>query len=505
MTFRKWMFWAGTLALLPAQFRAQTPATGSRDLVITVGKSVLVDSPNVIQRVAVANGDLAEVVAVAPREVLVNAKAVGETSLIVWEQGGARLFFDVTVVGSETRIDAVRREMVSEKGDENVTLSMVGDTVFLRGTVPDLTAASRAVTIASTIGRPVNLLRVTIPKTDAQILLKVKFADVDRTALKQLGMNLFSNNPKLGGASSTGQFSPPTPTPPSANGGPLGPFNLTNALNILLFRPDIDLGATIQALQTNNLAEILAEPSILAINGHSASFLAGGEFPYPVLQGAVGLGAVTIQFREYGVRINFTPQITPRGTIKLTVAPEVSSLDYSNALVFQGFTIPALANRRMQTEIELSDGQSFAIAGLLNKNDTETLSKVPGLGDIPVLGRLFKSRSINKTDSELLVMVTPEVVQPIPQGKPRPDLKMPGAFLPPNTSDKSPQSPGTDVTGPAPPAPTASIPVEQLIQSTQPPTGQQQAPVQFTQPTTPAQNPPTAPAPAPVKPQQEER
>src|SRR5262249_2398790 len=152
---------------------------------------------------------------------------------------------------------------------------------------------------------------------------------------------------------------------------------------------DINLGATIQALQSKNLLQILAEPNVLAINGHNASFLAGGEFPYPTLQGGGGgLGAVTISFREFGVRINFTPTITPRGTIKLDVTPEVSSLDYANGLVFQGFTIPGLSTRRVQTQIELEDGQSFAIGGLLDNRDTETFAKIPGLGDIPFIGKL---------------------------------------------------------------------------------------------------------------------
>ena len=198
----------------------------------------------------------------------------------------------------------------------------------------------------------------------------------------------------------------------------------------------------------------------------TASFLAGGEFPYPTLQGGGGgLGAVTIQFREFGVRINFTPVITPRGTIRLQVTPEVSSLDFANGLVFQGFTIPALSTRRVQTEIELEDGQSFVIGGLLDNRATETLSKIPGLASIPLLGKLFRSRSISKNNTELLVMVTPELVRPIPRGQPVPDVKMPKPFLN-GTRPRSPQTPGMDVTGPVPDKPpTETVPVEQLIQS----------------------------------------
>src|SRR5262249_54165278 len=193
------------------------------------------------------------------------------------------------------------------------------DSVFLRGIVPDLTAADRAMAIASTLGKTVNLLRVNVPATDAQILLKVRFADVDRSAAQQLGINFFStgagNTP---GSVSTGQFSPPTPQLSSSGNTSSTTFTLAQALNIFMFRPDLNIGATISALQSRNLLQILAEPNVLAINGHSASFLAGGEFPFPTLQGGgAGLGAVTIQFREFGVRIKFTPTVPPRGSIRL--------------------------------------------------------------------------------------------------------------------------------------------------------------------------------------------
>jgi pilus assembly protein CpaC len=253
---------------------------------------------------------------------------------------------------------------------------------------------------------------------------------------------------------------------------------------------------------------------VLAINGKSASFLAGGEFPYPTLQGGGGgLGAVTIQFREFGVRINFTPVITPRGTIRLQVTPEVSSLDFANGLVFQGFTIPALSTRRVQTEIELEEGQSFVIGGLLDRRVTEQLSKIPGLGDVPLLGKLFTSRTLNKTNTELLVMVTPQLVRPIPKGQSAPEIKMPRKALEAEYTT-SPQNPGMDVTGPVPVKPPAdTIPVEQLLQNQKalPGASQQQGapqiqfvpmltppgqPPQPASPPTPAAPPPSAAAPA---------
>jgi pilus assembly protein CpaC len=496
-----------TLILLSAAIvyaQPPPPATGARDLMVTSGKSVLVDSPAIIERVSVANGDVAEAVAITPREVQVNGKTPGETSLIIWQQGGNRLIFDLTVHRNDARLDAIRREISREVGDENVNLDLEGETVFVRGTVKNLTEADRTMAIAATLGKPINLLKVTVPGTDTQILLKVRFMDVDRSYLRQAGINLFSTGAtNTIGTVSTGQFSSPQVTTNGAGGA--ATFAIGQALNLFLFRPDLNLGATIAALQGKNLLQILAEPNVLAINGRPASFLAGGEFPFPTLQGGgAGLGAVTIQFREFGVRLNFTPTVTPRGTLHLTVAPEVSSLDFANGLVFQGFTIPALNTRRVSTEMELEDGQSFAIGGLLDNRDTETWNKIPALGDIPFFGRLFRSRQANKSNTELLVLVTPEIVRPIPAGQPRPGLTYPSDFLEPNTSNQPPQTPPISVTGPvAPKTQPAPIPVEELIRSMQPAAQTSQQPqIQFVPvPLMPQQNlPPTAPAPAPPKP-----
>jgi len=458
---------------------------------------VLVDSPAQIERIAVSNGTLAEAVAITPREILVNGKAVGQTTMIVWQQGGNRLFFDLNVQRNENHLDAIKRQMAQEMGGDNVTLDLEEDTVFLRGTVADVTTADRAVTIASTVGKPVNLLRVKVPDTEAQILLKVRFADVDRSTSNQLGISFAGSGNNTTVATSTGQ--------PGVTAGTNGVVTLAQALNVFLFRPDLNVGAAIQALQAKNLLQILAEPNLLTINGHQASFLAGGEFPYPTLQGGGGgLGAVTISFREFGVRINFTPVVTPRGTIKLDVTPEVSSLDFANGLVFQGFTIPALSTRRVQTQIELEDGQSFVIGGLLDNRDTESMSKIPGLGDIPFLGKLFRTRSIAKSNTELLVLVTPEIVRPMPKGSPRPELNYPAAFLPPNTSSTPPQTPGMAVTGQVPlQTPPGTMPVEQMIklQNSQPQASQPAGPVQYVPvpmmaapvtPATPGATPPPA-------------
>ncbi len=199
--------------------------------------------------------------------------------------------------------------------------------------------------------------------------------------------------------------------------GTLGLFGLNNLLNIFLFRPDANLGVTIRALEQNNLLEILAEPNVLAIDGSEASFLAGGEFPFPVVQGGGDFSAVTIVFKEFGVRLRFTPNVQEDGTILLKVVPEVSALDFANALSISGFLVPALSTRRAETEVALRDGQTFAIAGLIDNRLSEIASKIPFLGDIPIIGNLFKSRAKNHSTTELLVLVTPQIVKPLEPGE----------------------------------------------------------------------------------------
>jgi pilus assembly protein CpaC len=451
------------------QATAEGDQESPNELSVTVGKSLIVSTTQTIERISVGYGDVAEATAVGPREVLVNGKAPGQTSLIVWQQGGNKLFFDLLVrpnhfVAGE-RVDAVRREIRKELPGDKINLSFENDTVFLRGSVKDLTSADRAAAIAGTLGKTVNLLYVSVPPPEAQILLKVRFASVDRSVSQELGLNLISTGAtNTIGRITTGQFSPPPVTTPA--GGP-ATISLSDALNIFLLRPDLNLAATIRAFEGRGLVEILAEPNVLAFNGRQASFLAGGEFPYPTIQGGVsgGVPAVTIAFREFGVRINVIPTISPRGTIRLEVAPEVSALDFSGGISFQGFTIPALTVRRVHTDIELAAGQSFAIGGLLDNRLTETVDKVPGLGDIPILGRLFKSRSLRRDNTELLVLITPELVRPLPAGQPLPGLNYPGSFLPAN-SKTLPRTPGMEITGAVPVTPSEeTVPVEQLIQS----------------------------------------
>jgi pilus assembly protein CpaC len=467
--------WVALVPHIAACLVASSPAPGQtiaptpRVLSMTVGKSAVVSTQQTIERVAVGFGDVAEAMAAGPNEVLVSGKAPGSTSLIIWQQGGSKAFFDVNVLPnsflSNTRLEGVRNEIDKELPGQSISINVENDTVFLRGKANDLTSAGRAVSIASTLGKVVNLLYVSVPEGERQILLKVRFASLDRSQSNELAVNLFSTGgANTIGRTSTGQFSAPGfPTNPLPN-NPLAPFVFSDLLNIFLFRRDINLGATIKALEAKNLIQVLAEPNVLAKNGREASFLAGGEFPYPIVQssGATGIPVVTIQFHEFGVRLNFVPTITPRGTIHLKVAPEVSALDFANGLSVQGFNIPALSTRKVDTEVELGDGQSFAIAGLLDKRLTDSFSKMPLIGDLPVLGKLFQSKSTARSNTELLVIVTPELVNPMPAGAPPMELPFPKQFMESGPASGV-QTPGPGRTGPPPALPEKSMPVEKLI------------------------------------------
>ena len=444
----------------------------ANDLSVTVGKSVVLDLARPIKTIVVGLGDFAEASAVSPTQVLVNGKAPGETSLILWDSSGARQFFNVTVrpstYASRDQLEGLRRQLRTELPGQEVSVTSEGGNVYLRGTVNDLNSSSRAVLIASTGGKVVNLLNVKVPAAERQILLKVRFASVDRNKERQLGINLFSTGfGNTIGTITTGQFNPPTVTIPSAGAPPT--TTITNSLNLFAFYPGINLGATVEALETRGLLESLAEPNILAQNGKQASFLAGGEYPFPMVQGAGvgGSGAVTIAFKEYGIRMNFIPTITPRGTIRLQVSPEVSALDFGNAVQIAGFVEPAITVRRVKTEVELADRQSFAIGGLLDNTENETFSKIPFLGDIPILGKFFNSMQRTKNNTELIVIVTPEIVSPVPEGTDIALPRMTQPFLPPNSN--TPMHTPDAKAGEAAAAP-ATMPVEQLIESMKPET-----------------------------------
>jgi len=409
---------------------------------LLVGRSIVISSPTRIKRVSLADPNIAEAIVVSPTQVVVNGKTPGGVSLLLWDESDQSQAFEVSV---DIDVLGLSQKIHEVFPSEPVQVETSRDVVMLSGRVSSAAVADKILEVVKSATPKVTSL-MQIPVAPAgQILLQVRFAEVDRTALSQLGINILSTGAgKTIGNITTGQFgglSSPKITDIFPVKGPqpvAGEIftteqTITDVLNIFLFNPNIHLGAVIKALQAKDLLQILAEPNVLTESGKEASFLAGGEFPFPILQSSAGGGfaGITIQFKEFGVRLNFTPTLTADGRIHLKVRPEVSSLDFSQALTLQGFVIPALSTRRVESEMDLSDGQSFAIAGLVDNRVTEQLSKIPGIGDIPVLGKLFRSRSLNKTRNELLIVVTPRVVQPVAADKAPHGPEFPAPFLEP--------------------------------------------------------------------------
>ncbi|MGH9673855.1 MAG: type II and III secretion system protein family protein, partial [Bryobacteraceae bacterium] len=348
---------------------------------------------------------------------------------------GQRTFYSISV---EHNLEPIRKLLKDTFPSEDIRVQAARDSVTLTGQVSHAQVSERAAALVASLSKTViNNLTAAPTAVDKQILLRVKFAELNRTRSQAIGVNLLStgalNTP---GRITTGQFAAPSPTNltgtiPGQIQGTSSNFTIADALNVFAFRPDLNLAAFVRALQSEGALQILAEPNLVTTNGKEASFLVGGEFPVPVLQGGANAGAVTIQFREFGIRLSFNPALTTNKTIKMFVRPEVSTIDLANAVSFSGFTIPALATRRMETNIELGEGQSFVIAGLIDDRVSETMAKVPGLASIPILGVLFKSREERKSKSELVVMVTPEIVNPLNPGDPKPIPSMPREFMVP--------------------------------------------------------------------------
>jgi pilus assembly protein CpaC len=401
---------------------------GPEDVRLTVGKSIVIDYPADIARISTSNADIADASPVTGREVLVHGKSFGTVTLVVWSKAGQRNFYNITV---EQNLEPLRRLLRETFPAEDIHVQSSRDSLSLTGHVSNKDMADRAAALAIPFAKQVvNDLQVADAPAEKQILLRIKFAELDRSASNQFAVNLLSTGAtNTIGSVSTGQSGSTTPS--TIGGGQPTTFSISNALNIFAFRPDLNLGAFIQALEQRNILQTLDEPTLVTSDGKEASFLVGGEFPIPVLQGGANSGAVTIQFREYGVRLTFTPVITGHNNIRLHVKPEVSALDYTNALSFNGFTIPALSSRKMETNIELGEGQSFVIAGLIDRQVTETLSKIPVLSSLPILGNLFKSKAFDRSNTELVVMVTPEITMPLEPGDTKPMPTMPRDFLVP--------------------------------------------------------------------------
>ncbi len=424
--------WA--LAASAALAQQQSSPTGN-EIPLVVGKSIVLDIPDEIQRVAITNDAVADAIAISTREVLINANQEGVTTLVLWSRAGDRNFFTINVGPNLQRIqDHIRAAFPGEQ----VRFISSNGVVTVNGSVSSPEVEQRILAMAAGLGAKavVSNLEMPVPAADRQIVLKVRFIEMQRQALSDFGVNLFSTGAlNTFGSASTQQFSAPRfNNLNSAIGAPVtgasAQVSFTDALNIFAFRPDLNLGALIRALQARGLSQLLAEPNLITTSGKQADLLVGGEFPVPILQGGATSGAVTIQFREFGIRIAFLPVFTERGSIQMHVKPEVSALDFANAVTLQGFLIPALSTRRVETDVELMPGQSFVIGGLIDNRVTETVNRIPGLSKIPLLGQIFKSRSKSRNNTELLVLVTPEFPEAFEPGETTPSIEFPEEFLP---------------------------------------------------------------------------
>ena len=408
--------------LPPQSASTSTEQQGSAPLRVMVGKSLLINTSERLKRISVTDPNIADALVVTPTQVLVHGRAPGEVSLLIWDELERSRSFDLRV---DVDVTAAAEEMHRIFPDEAITVSPSRNAMVLNGHVSTEDVAKRAGLIGEAYTKSVVNVLTFGPVGAQEVLLEVKFAEVDRNAIKTWGINVFSVGAgNLIGNNTTGQFGSTTITSTPTGQAQV---NYGSLLNTFLFSPEINLGTFIENLQSKNLLQILAEPNLIAVNGKEASFLAGGEFPFPIVQPANGINTVTIQFKQFGVQLKFTPVITPAGLIHLHVAPEVSTLDFSNGILINGTNIPALSTRRADTEFELQDGQSFVIAGLLDNRVTSITNKFPGLGDLPILGNLFRSTSYQRNNSELMVLVTARRISPVTGLAPLP--KYPKPFL----------------------------------------------------------------------------
>jgi pilus assembly protein CpaC len=523
------------LTVATALDSAAPPVEPAADSVrLLVGRSTIVDVGKPITRVSLTSADIADALVTSPNQLLINGKAPGAISMFVWDRAGAIRRYEVVVQRDLGRLAAQIKELFPK---ESIDVRPNGRSAVLSGTVSSKDVADKMASLAGAFvenkDELVSLLQVGPAGRSNQVLLRVRFAEVSRAAMTELGLGIFTSPTGINntiGRVTTQQF--PTPgfeslevTKSGADafdfGGEVttatGKFTFSDFLNLFLWNQKYDLGVTLRALQSRGLFQSLAEPNLVAESGKEASFLAGGEFPIPVAQASGGGTTISVQYKEFGIRLNFTPTVNG-DRVHLKVRPEVSALDFSNAVVLQGFRIPALTTRRTETEIELNNRQTFAVAGLMNNQMNQTIQKIPGLGDIPILGYLFRSKAAQKNQSELVVMITPEI---LPNDSPgvTPNLpRQPETYLPPLQDDETKPTPppafqgssnATSTTAPVATTATPSAPVASVTASP----AEAAATLKATSPATrnvvqapaPAAENNAPPAPVPVDPKTAER
>ena len=385
------------------------PGSVGQTLHVMMGHSLFFDAQAPLSRVYVDNPAVLESYAATPRQVVVSGLVPGIATIVLWDVKGANTAYSVVVDVDVARLqEAYENQFPMDK----ILVSADQSDIILHGYVASKEEFTLATKLAAGFGKTIaNSLRVAPPHL-RQVRLSVKFAEVDRTKAAQMGFSLLSMGQTIG-MTSTGQFqafqAPTISTSSSAISE-----TVNTPLNLLLYNQNLNIGVAIQDMASKQVLEILAEPTITALSGHTGTFLAGGEFPFPMVQGGMsGQVSVSVQFMPYGVSLNFLPVVLDDGTIRLHVAPEVSALDYTNEVEIDGYTIPAISTRRAETDIELRDGQTFALTGLLDRRITDQLEQMPGLASIPILGMLFRSKNLQHSTSELLVIVTPHIIDEV--------------------------------------------------------------------------------------------
>ena len=392
----------------PALRAQQVFSQPERVISVSRGASVLLVNPVALQRFSVGDPGIAEATIVSPTEVVINGKGLGSTTLLIWDNSTQVKVYSVEVTADAPALERYLRQVMP---DEQITVTASGNSVTLSGSVKDPNSVGRAIDIAR--GSGATIIDNLVAPPAVQVLLRVRFAEINRSVLKRWSTQLSTVNPQ--NLSDNGNYTAST-----------NPGSTATSISFLLdnLPGNPNFQALVNAAEQRGDFRDLAEPNLMTLPGKEAYFLAGGRFPFPAVQGGGSSNAIGIQFEEFGVRLRFTPTITRSGAIRLKLQPEVSALDFANGLVISGFTIPSITARRAETEVELREGQYLAIAGLLDNSVTDNVSKIPFLGDIPILGALFRSKNLQQKRTELLVLVSPQLVvakdQPaaVPTGEP---------------------------------------------------------------------------------------
>jgi pilus assembly protein CpaC len=409
-------------------------------ILLTAGRSTILPTDFNITRIAITNPAIADAVVVEPREILIDGKEAGTVSLIVWGSG-TRKQYDVVV---DPGVAGLEQQFKALFPGEDIRVNITDEAMILSGNVSSNNVMLRIGEIAAASAsklKIINMLQLPGGTESQQVMLQVRFAEVNRRAITEAGVGLWLARQNWLGRVTTQQF----PAPDFEE----DELVFSDFLNIFLWNRSEGVGGVIRALKSRGFFQSLAEPNLIAYNGQEASFLAGGEFPVPIVQGATG--TVSVQFKEFGIRLTFRPVIAG-DVIRLKVAPEVSTLDFNNGVTLAGFRIPALTTRRAETEVELRDGQSFAIAGLLNNVSQQDSAAIPILSQIPIIGYLFKSKADRAERTELMVLVTPRLVRALDPDEVPALPTTPRPFLPPMEREgEEPRDAPVD--GPAEPVP----------------------------------------------------